>query len=58
MAENESLDLGKSKRWRAVHQMVTDGVPIPRAARRTLRSLHGSLRAVQRQFKGCGVTLV
>ncbi len=57
MAENESLDLGKSKRWRAVHQVVLDGLPTPRAARRALRSLFGTIRAVQKQFKEHGVTL-
>jgi len=47
MAENESLDLGKSPRWQSVYRAVMDGEPSESVAQKTRACLCRTVRALK-----------
>lgn len=48
MAENESLDLGKTPRWQTVYRAVGQGETSEQVARKARKSLYRTVRAVKK----------
>lgn len=57
MAENESLDLGSSRRWVAVLTHIRKGEARDRAAQRILGTLQKAWQTAQKQFLRHGTSL-
>jgi hypothetical protein len=56
MAENESLDLAKSRRWAPVVHVVREGGTATEIAKKAHKAIVGSLRAAIKDFAKCGVS--